>query len=141
MVVPLFTILKKVSMKENIPLIFGSGILGFGIIIVIIIITKSGTSFIDAFTVGIFLWNILPHFLYFLFTFKIRSLLVLVIPAILILGIQIYEIINMFQSTNSTASLSLLVIPIEVLVAMGIGFLIGYIVHELTKPIKRDQSI
>jgi hypothetical protein len=66
---------------------------------------------------------------------------VLVIPAILILGIQIYEIINMFESTNSTASLSLLVIPIEVLVAMGIGFLIGYIVHELTKPIKSNQSI
>jgi hypothetical protein len=46
----------------------------------------------------------------------------------------------MFQSTKSTASLSLLVLPIELLVAMGIGFLIGYVVHESTKPIKRNQS-
>lgn len=105
-----------------------------------IISDRESREFTSALIAGITLisiWNILPHFIYYYLTLKMKSLIQVMIPGIALIGTQSYLIIELhtIKTNDGMAGLVVVTWPLGEFLSLGIGFAVGFFVKETVKKI------
>ena len=104
-------------------LIGGLGLAGY-----VIYVNYESTDLLLMQIALMFLWALLPVYVYFFLSRKHKNKFVILLPALFILATYITFTYSYFASGSSTAALAFVVLPIYALAAMGLGYLVAWII-------------
>ena len=105
---------------------FGTLFIGFVFALYIIFINYESADLLLMQFAMMFLWVLLPFYVYFILSIKFKSFPYILIPPVFILipyGLFAYDYLT---STSSTSALVFLVAPVYGMVSLGIGYLIAW---------------
>jgi hypothetical protein len=108
-------------------------IIGIGLGIFIIAVNYESPELLLTQAALIFLWILVPFYLYFFTLRKSSSLSSVVIPSILMLAAYFFISYEYYTSDSSTAAIALLILPIYGFAALGLGCFISWIVSRRKK--------
>jgi hypothetical protein len=104
-----------------------------------------GRGFLPVLILGfivVSLWNFLPYIIYLIATIRVKSLIILIIPGVAVLGTHLFYYIKLVTSeiTDGQAGLIILFWPIGELIFLGAGFLVGYLMTLIIKRFKTTRT-
>mgnify|MGYP006969367258 CR=1 FL=1 len=107
-------------------------IVGFGLAGYVIYVNYEGPDLLLMQIALMFLWALLPVYVYFFLSRKHVNKFIILFPALFILATYITFTYSYFTSDSSTAALAFVVLPVFALAAMGLGYLVAWIIIKAT---------